>query len=91
MSGKRKTDYAKVLSVLLDHMARQPSVVVDFEAGLWKSIRETIRNSLTEVGDGLTKTKGRICIVYIIIRWDGLTKFWGWISQNIGNELTWAA
>uniref|UniRef100_A0A8W8L892 MULE transposase domain-containing protein n=1 Tax=Magallana gigas TaxID=29159 RepID=A0A8W8L892_MAGGI len=45
MSGKRKTDYAKVLSVLLDHMPRQPkvdSVVVDFEAGLWQAIRETM-------------------------------------------------
>uniref|UniRef100_A0A8W8NY97 C2H2-type domain-containing protein n=1 Tax=Magallana gigas TaxID=29159 RepID=A0A8W8NY97_MAGGI len=44
-SGKRKTDYAKVLSVLLDHMARQPTtagVIVDIEEGIWKTVRETI-------------------------------------------------
>ncbi|XP_061192163.1 uncharacterized protein LOC133200365 [Saccostrea echinata] len=45
MSGKRKRDYGEVLSVLLEHLPRQPevnSVVVDFEAGLWQAIRETL-------------------------------------------------
>ncbi|XP_062597880.1 uncharacterized protein LOC134259296 [Saccostrea cucullata] len=35
----------RVLSVLLEHLPRQPkvnSVVVDFEAGLWQAIRETL-------------------------------------------------
>nr|XP_034320291.1 zinc finger protein 569 isoform X1 [Crassostrea gigas] len=61
MSGKRKTDYAKVLSVLLDHMARQPSVVVDFEAGLWKAIRETINAEMARQRSLKLPYTGKLC------------------------------
>ncbi|XP_065925024.1 zinc finger protein 718-like isoform X1 [Magallana gigas] len=61
MSGKRKTDCAKVLSVLLDHMARQPSVVVDFEAGLWKAIRETINAEMARQRSLKLPYTGKLC------------------------------
>lgn len=43
MSGKRTKDYRKVLTTLVDHLPREPSVqtfMVDFEAGLWKALRK---------------------------------------------------
>jgi len=43
MSGKRKTDYRRVLQVILELLPRPPSVkriVCDFEAALWTAVRE---------------------------------------------------
>ncbi|XP_034320301.2 uncharacterized protein [Magallana gigas] len=42
-------------------MARQPSVVVDFEAGLWKSIRETINAEMARQRSLKLPYTGKLC------------------------------